>query len=91
LTILMEETSTLGVRILDIPRLVAHRSRQEMRVTVGGEAFDISVKTSTINGNVLAKKPEYEDLKKIAQHLKIPLHKVREEVLGQLGAPARDV
>jgi pyridinium-3,5-bisthiocarboxylic acid mononucleotide nickel chelatase len=90
LTILMEETSTLGVRILDIPRLVAHRSRQEMQVTVGGEAFDISVKTSTINGNVLAKKPEYEDLKKIAQHLKIPLHKVREEVLGQLGAPARD-
>ncbi len=36
------------------------------------------------NGNVLAKKPEYDDLKKIAQHLNIPLNKVREEVLTQL-------
>jgi hypothetical protein len=62
-----------------------------IRVTVRGEAFDVSVKTSTVNGNVLAKKPEYEDLKKIAQHLNIPLNKVREEVLTQLGALARDV
>jgi pyridinium-3,5-bisthiocarboxylic acid mononucleotide nickel chelatase len=90
LEILMDETSTLGVRILDIPRLVAHRIRQVIRVTVRGEAFDVSVKTSTVNGNVLAKKPEYEDLKKIAQHLNIPLNKVREEVLTQLGALARD-
>ena len=62
-----------------------------MRVTVEGEAFDISVKTSTMNGNVLAEKPEYEDLKKIAQHLKIPLNRVREEVLAQFGTPAREV
>jgi hypothetical protein len=90
LEILMDETGTLGVRILDIPRLVAHRTRQVMRVIVGGAAFDVSVKTSTVNGNVLAIKPEYEDLKKIAQHLKIPLHKVREEVLAQLGTSACD-
>jgi uncharacterized protein (DUF111 family) len=84
LEILMEETGTLGVRILDIPRLVAHRSRQVMRVTVEGRAFDISVKTSTVNGTVLAKKPEYEDLKKIALLLDIPLKKVRDEVIAQL-------
>jgi hypothetical protein len=87
LEILMDETSTLGVRILDIPRLVAHRTRQVMRVTVRGEVFDVSVKTSTVNGDVLVKKPEYEDLKKIAQHLNIPLNKVREEVLSQLRTP----
>jgi uncharacterized protein (DUF111 family) len=40
---------------------------------------------------VLARKPEYEDLKKIAQHLNLPLHKVREEVLAQLGTPSGDV
>ena len=84
LDILMEETGTLGVRILDIPRLVAHRSRQVMRVTVGGKTFDISVKTSTVNGTLLAKKPEYEDLKKIAQQLNIPLKMVRDEVIVQL-------
>jgi pyridinium-3,5-bisthiocarboxylic acid mononucleotide nickel chelatase len=91
LEILMDETGTLGVRILDIPRLVAHRTRQAMRVTVGGEVFDISVKTSTVNGNVVAKKPEYEDLKKIARHLNLPLNRVREEVLAQLGILSRDM
>jgi hypothetical protein len=90
LEILMDETGTLGVRILDIPRLVAHRTRQVIRVNVGGEAFDISVKTSTVNGNLLAKKPEYEDLKKIARHLNIPLNKVREEVLAQMDSPTID-
>ena len=90
LEILMDETGTLGVRILDIPRLVAHRARQAMRVSVGGEAFDISVKTSTVNGRLLAKKPEYEDLKKIAQHLNLPINKVREEVLAQLSSSTRD-
>jgi uncharacterized protein (DUF111 family) len=33
----------------------------------------------------LAKKPEYDDLKKIAHQLNIPLNKVREEVVAQLG------
>jgi pyridinium-3,5-bisthiocarboxylic acid mononucleotide nickel chelatase len=82
--ILMEETGTLGVRILDIPRLVANRSRQTMRIMVGGQEFDISVKTSTVNGKIIAKKPEYEDLRRIARTLKSPLNKVREEVLQQL-------
>jgi pyridinium-3,5-bisthiocarboxylic acid mononucleotide nickel chelatase len=89
--ILMEETGTLGVRILDIPHLVAHRSRQMMRIILRGEKFDISIQTSTVNGNVLAKKPEYEDLKKIAQHLNLPLNKVREEVLAQLGTMIHDI
>ncbi len=77
--ILMEETSTLGVRILDILRLVANHSRQPMKVMVEGQEFDISVKTSTVDGKTIAKKPEYEDLKRIARILKIPLNKVREE------------
>jgi uncharacterized protein (TIGR00299 family) protein len=90
LRILMDETSTLGVRILDIPRLVAHRSRRTIRVSVRGETFEVSVKTSTVNGSLLAKKPEYDDLRKIAQHLKIPLNEVREEVLSQMHTLPRD-
>ena len=79
--ILMEETGTLGVRILDIPRLVANRSRQAKRIAVDGQEFEINVKTSTVNGKIIAKKPEYDDLKRIARTLKIPLNKVREQVL----------
>jgi pyridinium-3,5-bisthiocarboxylic acid mononucleotide nickel chelatase len=84
LDILMEETGTLGVRILDTPRLVANRNRQVMKVLVEGQEFDISVKTSTVNGKVIAKKPEYEDLKRIARTLKIPLNKVREMVVSAI-------
>ena len=54
--ILMVETGTLGVRILDIPRLVAHRTRQIMRVTIEGEVFDVGIKTSTVDGNYTGKK-----------------------------------
>jgi uncharacterized protein (TIGR00299 family) protein len=82
--VLMEETGTLGVRILDIPRLVAHRSRQTVMVSVEGQEFAISVKTSMVNGKTIAKKPEYEDLKRIARSLNIPLSRVREGVLRQL-------
>lgn len=82
--ILMEETGTLGVRILDVPRLVALRSKQTEKVIAGGREFTISVKTSTVNGKIIAKKPEYEDLKKIATVLKVPLEMVKGEVLRQL-------
>jgi len=82
--ILMEETGTLGVRILDIPRLVADRSRQEMKVMVGGQEFEISVKTSMVDGKVIARKPEYEDLKRIARTLNIPLNSVKEQVLSAI-------
>ena len=82
--ILMEETGTLGVRILDIPRLVAHRVRQTTKIMVDGQEFDISVKTSTVDGKIIAKKAEYEDLKRIARSLNIPLNNVREQVLRQL-------
>jgi uncharacterized protein (TIGR00299 family) protein len=82
--VLMEETGTLGVRILDIPRLVARRSRQTVTVNVGGREFSVSVKTSTVSGKTIACKPEYEDLKRIARTLNIPLRRAREEVLRQL-------
>jgi hypothetical protein len=55
-----------------------------MRIMVGGQEFDISVNTSTVNGKIIAKKPEYEDLRRIARTLKSPLNKVRDEVLRQL-------
>jgi uncharacterized protein (TIGR00299 family) protein len=84
LGILMEETGTLGVRILDIPRLVADRSRGLVRVTVAGCAFDVSVKTSSVNGKVISRKPEYEDLRRIAKTLAIPMREVNDEIRKQL-------
>lgn len=84
--ILMDETGTLGVRIREEPRLVADRTPKTVRVTVRGKPFTVRVKTSRTSGRVIAVKPEYEDMKEIAQQLGIPLREVMREVYRQLPA-----
>jgi uncharacterized protein (DUF111 family) len=81
---LMEETGTLGVRVLEVPRLVADRSREPRRFEVMGKRFEVRVKTSTVEGTVVSIKPEYEDLKKIARSLGIPLRHVIDAVKRDL-------
>jgi pyridinium-3,5-bisthiocarboxylic acid mononucleotide nickel chelatase len=80
LATLMDETGTLGVRILDQPRLVALRENETRRMPVGGKSFDVRVKTSTVDGRIISVKPEYEDLRKIARDLGRPLRDVELEV-----------
>ena len=81
---LMDETGTLGVRILDQPRLVALRENETRQILVGGKTFDVKVKTSTVDGRIISMKPEYEDLKKIARDLGRPLREVELEVRSYL-------
>ncbi len=86
LAILMEETGTLGVRVLDQPRLVALRSNEIRKVPVAGEIFDVRVKTSTVDGRLISVKPEYEDLRRIARDLHRPLREIEERVREHLHA-----
>jgi uncharacterized protein (TIGR00299 family) protein len=90
LAILMEETGTLGVRVMDIPRLVADRSKTTVTVQVGGRSYNLRVKTSTVEGKIISVKPEYEDLKRIATELHMPLRLVSECVQLSLPHPYRD-
>ena len=80
LGILMDETGTLGVRVLDQPRLVALRENKTRRVPVAGKSFDVRVKTSTVDGRVISVKPEYEDLRSIAREIGRPFRDVEHEV-----------
>lgn len=82
--VLMEETGTLGVRIREEPRLVAERSRELVDVAVCGRLFPVRVKTSRVGGKVISVKAEYEDLRKIALALGIPLRQVAREVYRAL-------
>jgi pyridinium-3,5-bisthiocarboxylic acid mononucleotide nickel chelatase len=82
--ILMDETGTLGVRVREEPRLVADRKNETIRVMVNGQSFTIRVKTSRAGDRVIAVKPEYEDMKKIALALGLPLRRVAREVYRQL-------
>jgi hypothetical protein len=82
--ILMEETGTLGVRIYEVPRLVADRKRSPVSFDIGGSMVDIRVKYSSVGGMRIAVKPEYEDMKTAAQKTGLPLRTVSTIVMNQL-------
>jgi len=82
--ILMEETGTLGVRVKEEPRIVAERFRRSFPFTISGEEFSVRVKVSKHCGRVISVKPEFEDMKKAAQKLNIPLKDVAAEVQRQI-------
>lgn len=54
-------------------------------MTVGGQRFEVQVKTSTVDSRVVAVKAEYEDLRRIARELGRPLRSVDDEVRAALG------
>jgi len=80
--LLMEETGTLGVREIPVRRHIALRTTKRVLVDVKGKRFPVSVK-STLDkkGRVLRGKVEYENRRKIATKLGLPLR----EVTGKFG------
>lgn len=76
--ILMRETGTLGVRIYEVPRLVADRTRESITVEVNNKRYPVSLKRSTVGERLIALKPEYDDLRKIALDTGIPLREIVE-------------
>ncbi|MBT8507378.1 hypothetical protein AZH53_02895 [Methanomicrobiaceae archaeon CYW5] len=82
--ILMEETGTLGVRIYEVPRLVAKRKRNTVPVEIAGGVYDIRVKRSTVDGIPIALKPEFEDMKQVAETTGLPLRTIAAVVMRQL-------
>ena len=73
---LMKETGTLGVRIYDVPRLVADRTREKLTISINDRQYPVSLKRSTVGGRLIALKPEYDDLKSIALETGMPLRDV---------------
>jgi len=78
--IVMEETGSLGVRILPVRRITAKRVIKEHNIEVFGRKYTIKVKYSSPS----IFKPEFEDVKRIAEDLKIPLIVAYKEVLRAL-------
>jgi len=78
--IVMEETGSLGVRILPVRRIIAKRVIKEHNIEVFGKRYVVRVKYSSPS----IFKPEFEDVKRIAEDLKIPLIVAYKEVLRAL-------
>ena len=74
--LLMAETGTIGVRIYELPRLVAERKKKIVEIEIRGKKFQVTIKTSKVGKRVINVKPEYEDLRRIAESLNLPLREV---------------
>ena len=74
--ILMEETTTLGVRWRVDQRIIAQRWIESIETDYG----PIQVKVACYRDRIVNIAPEYDDCKRIAKELKIPLKKVMDDV-----------
>jgi len=79
--IIIRETGSLGVRVFpSVHRLVAEREESIVHVEFSGRIYQPHVKVSRMDGQLLRIKPEYEDCKKIAEEMDLPLRNVIKKV-----------
>ena len=79
--VMIRETGSLGVRVFpSIHRLVAEREQRNVQVEICGRIYQLQVKVSRMDGELLSVKPEYEDCKRIADETNQPLRMVIKKV-----------
>lgn len=75
------ETGSLGIRIApNLHRGIAERKFIKKEFEIKGEKFEVTFKIGYVNGEIISSRPEYEDLKQIAEKTGLPLIKVKEIV-----------
>ncbi|WP_407394074.1 nickel pincer cofactor biosynthesis protein LarC [Methanobrevibacter sp.] len=78
---IFKETGSLGIRIApNIHRGIAKREFEKKTFDIAGEEYEVTFKIGYVNGEVISKRPEYEDLKKIAEDSGLPLREIKEMI-----------
>ncbi len=75
--IVFAETTTLGVRRREETRQILARKWNTVSTRFG----DVRIKIASLNGTVTSYAPEYEDCRRIAAELKVPLKTVMNEAM----------
>ena len=76
---LIDETGTLGVRVYYCERHIINRELHTVDLLVLGNKETIRVKVAkNLKGEIIHIKPEYEDLKRLAEKTKKPLREISE-------------
>ncbi|WP_406657860.1 nickel pincer cofactor biosynthesis protein LarC [Methanolobus sp. ZRKC2] len=75
---LMKETGTLGIRVIPTRhRYVADRRMDRVNISVGSREFKVAVKIAQDkSGEILHMSAEYEDCRRVAEEVKLPLKEV---------------
>ncbi len=86
--VLMDETGTLGVRVFPCKRHIFGREVFHVNLEVDGIKASVSVKVAVDGkGKIVQLKPEYDDVKKLADKTNKPL----KEIMGLAKMKAEDV
>ena len=82
--VLINETGTLGVRVYFCKRHITNRELHTVDVFVMGNKERVKVKIAkNLNGEIIHIKPEYDDLKKLAEKTKKPLKEIMEIAISR--------
>ena len=75
--VMIRETGTLGVRFQAWNRFTLQREVETVKLEIGGRTFDVRVKFARDrSGKVVRVKPEFEDIRLIAETLSMPAREV---------------
>lgn len=88
--VLLQETSTLGVRIQHMQRLKARREQQALTTPLG----EMLIKVKRLGTRIISATPEYEECQRIAHERNLPLaevydvalHAIQETIIGKNNA-----
>ena len=84
--IVFQETTTLGIRQIDIQRRKIPRGSQRVDTRFG----PVQVKVVTRSGGQQRRLPEYQDCKRIAQETGLPLRQIMDELEETLNPSSRN-
>ena len=82
---LFKETGTSGIRINEFNRITLERNIIIIKVTINHSKYDVKVKiTKDSSNNIINIKPEFDDLRKIANSEDSSLKAIQELVMFQI-------
>lgn len=75
------QTGSLGIRISpNLHRGVAKREFVKKTCNINGKDYEATFKIGYVNGDIISKRAEYEDLKRIAEDSGLPLKDIKEMI-----------
>ena len=78
---IFKETGSLGIRIApNMHRGVAKREFIKKEFKIEGKTYEVTFKIGYVNGEIISSRPEYEDLKRIAEDSGLSLRNVKEMI-----------
>jgi uncharacterized protein (DUF111 family) len=81
---LIDETGTLGVRVFFCERHTINRELYSVDILVSGIRENVKVKVAkNCDGEIIRIKPEYDDLKRLAEKTNKPLRELSELVISR--------